>query len=138
MHRVLINIDVPDVVAGVGFYTAGLGFELQRTLFDGTVAELILGETVIYLLQAKQGSTPYAGATQTRTFQRHWTPVHLDIVVDDLDAAVTRALAAGAVSAGAPSVNDWGCLAPLADPFGHGVCLLQFIGRGYAEVADPV
>lgn len=25
----------------------------------------------------------------------------------------------------------------LADPFGHGVCLLQFSGRGYDEIATP-
>jgi hypothetical protein len=25
----------------------------------------------------------------------------------------------------------------LADPFGHGVCLIQFLNRGYDEVATP-
>jgi len=24
----------------------------------------------------------------------------------------------------------------MADPFGHGLCLLQFIGRGYYEIAE--
>ena len=50
----------------------------------------------IYLLE-KAADTPAAGATrQPRDYARHWTPVHLDVVVDDVDAAVTRAVAAGA------------------------------------------
>ena len=45
----------------------------------------------IYLLE-KAADTPAAGATrQPRDYARHWTPVHLDVVVDDVDAAVTRA-----------------------------------------------
>jgi hypothetical protein len=31
-----------------------------------------------------------------KDFGRHWTPIHLDFVVDDLDAAVERAVSAGA------------------------------------------
>jgi lactoylglutathione lyase len=29
----------------------------------------------------------------------------------------------------------WGRIAQLADPFGHGLCLIQFLGRGYDEIA---
>ena len=25
----------------------------------------------------------------------------------------------------------------LADPFGHGLCLIQFLGRGYDEIVAP-
>jgi hypothetical protein len=25
----------------------------------------------------------------------------------------------------------------LADPFGHGICLIEFVGRGYDEIASP-
>jgi hypothetical protein len=32
-------------------------------------------------------------------------------------------------------MNTWGKIAMLADPFGHGVCLIQFVGRGYDEIA---
>ena len=49
----------------------------------------------IYLLE-KAAGTPAAGARQPRDYARHWTPVHLDVVVDDVDAAVARAVAAGA------------------------------------------
>jgi lactoylglutathione lyase len=33
---------------------------------------------------------------------------------------------------------DWGRIVTIADPFGHGWCLLQFRGRGYDEIATTV
>ena len=35
----------------------------------------------------------------------------------------------------APETHAWGRIAHMADPFGHGFCLIQFVGRGYDEVA---
>lgn len=61
--------------------------------------------------------------------------MHLDFVVDDIDRALERALAAGASTEGPVATNQWGKLALLADPFGHGFCLVQFTGRGYDEIA---
>lgn len=70
-----------------------------------------------------------------RDYARHWTPVHLDFVVTDIDAAVARAITGGAVLE-QPLRNDaWGRLAIMADPFGHGFCFLPFLGRGYDEIA---
>jgi uncharacterized glyoxalase superfamily protein PhnB len=57
--------------------------------------------------------------------------------VDDLEAAVRLAETAGARREGEISEHAWGRMALLADPFGHGVCLLQFTGRGYDEVTTP-
>ena len=31
--------------------------------------------------------------------------------------------------------GNWGKLALMADPFGHGFCLVQFLNRGYDEIA---
>lgn len=33
--------------------------------------------------------------------------------------------------------HEWGHIAPMSDPFGHGLCLIQFINRGYDEISDP-
>ena len=86
----------------------------------------------------KGAGTPAAGATrQPRDYARHWTPVHLDVVVDDVDAAVARAVAAGARLEDPAATHAWGRIAHLSDPFGHGICLLQFLGRGYDELAEP-
>lgn len=101
------------------------------------MVELLGASSLIYLLEKADGTAPFANSSQPRSYQRHWTPVHLDLVVDDLDAALARALAAGARQQGPISNEVWGRLVGLSDPFGHGCCLLQWLGRGYDEVAEP-
>ena len=133
MPSVLINLDVDDIDRAVVFYTQALGLRVGRR-FDGTFVELLGAETPLYLLLKAARSEPFAGAEQRRNYARHWTPIHLDFVVADLDAAVTRALAAGALLEATPSQHAYGRLALLQDPFGHGFCLLQFEGKGYDEL----
>jgi hypothetical protein len=31
----------------------------------------------------------------------------------------------------------WDKIAHLADPFWHGLCLIELVGRGYDEIATP-
>jgi lactoylglutathione lyase len=90
------------------------------------------------LLVAARGTAPFAGSTATRDYRRHWTPVHLDFVVDDIEAAVKQAVTAGASIEVPIGQHAYGKLAVLADPFGHGFCLLQFEGRGYDAIATGV
>jgi len=130
MPSLLINLDVDDVDRAVAFYTQALGLRVGRR-FDGGFVELLGAEAAIYLLLKAPGTEPFEGAKQRRSYGRHWTPLHLDFVVADLDAAIARALAAGAVLEGSPSQHAYGRLALLHDPFGHGFCLLQFEGKGY-------
>lgn len=130
--RLIVNIDVPDIAAAIAFYTAALGLRHNRTL-DGDVAELVGASSVIYLLQNDAGSSPGKAIPAVRDYARHWTPVHMDFVVDDLDAAVKRAVNAGAVRQG--DKVDWKgsrCVT-FADPFGHGFCLIRFEGGDYAD-----
>ena len=131
---VLINIDTPDLAAAEAFYTAAFGLTVGRR-FGGEVVELTGWPAPLYLLLKAAGTVGAGG--RPRTYERHWTPVHLDVVVDDIDAALERALAAGAVLEQAVATHSWGRIALMADPFGHGFCLLQFLGRGYDEIADP-
>lgn len=137
MLRVLLNIDVDDLDRGREFYTQALGLTVGRR-FGAAGVELLGADAPIYLLSKPSGSRACEAAGQTRDYRRHWTPVHLDFVVDDVDAAVTRAVAAGAVLASPPTTHAWGRIAMLADPFGHGLCLIKFLGRGYDEIAAPV
>ncbi len=99
--------------------------------------ELVGGPAPIDLLGRKADSptNPNAGAP-ARTYERHWTPVHLDFVVDDIDATVERIRAAGGALEGDVARHSYGRLARLSDPFGHGFCLLEFHGRGYDEVLE--
>ena len=124
----LLNIDVPDVEAATTFYTTA--FELTAGRRFGTdFVELLGWPTPVYLL-TKQAGTLRAGADRRR-YERHWTPLHIDVVVDDVDAATERALRAGAILEAPARDAPYGRIAMLADPFGHGFCLLAFSAKGY-------
>jgi predicted enzyme related to lactoylglutathione lyase len=131
----LVNIDVPDLAGAVAFYTEAFGLIVTRR-FGATAVELSGWPVRLYLLQQREGSL---GADENpRRYDRHWTPVHLDVVVDDLAAALARAVTAGAKAETQIRTTAWGRIVGLADPFGHGLCLIEFRGRGYDEIADPV
>lgn len=136
MTQILVNIDVGDIDRAVAFYTRAFALRLARRL-GPDVAELLGAPAPIYLIRAAEDSVPFSGAEQRRGYGRHWTPVHLDFVVPDLAAALDRAIAAGAALDGEPRHEVWGKLAVLADPWGNGFCLLEFVGRGYDELASP-
>lgn len=128
----LLNIDVPDLAHAERFYGAAFGARPGRRLGDGAV-ELLGAGVSIYLLRNHAGST--GAADSPRDYSRHWTPLHADVVVVDLEAALDRALKAGASQEGGIRTAAWGRIVQLADPFGHGWCLIEFHGRGYDEIA---
>ena len=130
----LINIDVPDLESAATFYTQAFGLTVRRQLGAGVV-ELAGWPAPVFLLRKEAGSL--GARHQRRTYERHWTPVHLDVVVDEIGPAVERALAAGAVLEQDVATAAWGKIAMLADPFGHGLCLIQFLNRGYDEIVEP-
>ena len=73
----LINIDVPNLDQGVAFYEQAFGLTVTRRL--GPEAVELGGLPVkLYLLQ-KPGGSIGAGA-DPRRYDRHWTPVHVDVV----------------------------------------------------------
>jgi predicted enzyme related to lactoylglutathione lyase len=134
--KVIVNIDVPELARGIAFYTAALGLQLSRTL-DEDVAELTGASCVIYLLQNPTGSRPAAPPARVRDYARHWTPVHLDFVVDDVEQAARRALSAGAHQQS--DCVEWRgskCIT-FSDPFGNGFCLIEFEAGSYAADAPP-
>lgn len=131
--RLLVNIDVPDLARGEAFYRAALGLRPGRRL-DGVV-ELLGLEAPLYLLEAPAGSDA-TGAGSPCDYRRHWSPIHLDVTVDDLAAASQAAVAAGAVPQGGMREAGYGRIATFADPFGHGFCLIQFSEEGYDAIAQ--
>ena|SRR5690349_870563 len=133
--QLLVNIDVDDLERGIEFYSAVFGFRLERRLFKDTVAELLGSTSRIYLLLKPSGTIPFASATRGRDYHRHWTPVHLDFVVEDISSTVDRAIAAGARLEHEITSQEWGQLATMSDPFGHGLCLVQFVGSAYERAA---
>src|SRR5690606_5501234 len=120
--KILINIDVPELGPAIDFYSSALSLHLSRTI-DDDVVELTGASSTLYLLRKPAGSKPINARADSRHYARHWTPVHIDFVVDDVEVAAKRAIEAGAVQES--ECVQWmssKCIS-FADPFGHGFCL---------------
>lgn len=132
--RNLINIDVPELAPAIEFYTSALELRLSRIL-DDDVAELTGASSMFYLLANAAGTQAARSTGETRRYSRHWTPVHIDFVVDDIAKAAAQAIDAGAKQES--ECVEWrgsNCIS-FSDPFGHGFCLIQFEEETYSD--DP-
>jgi len=130
--RMVVNIDVPELASAIKFYCAALGLNLNRIL-DDDVAEMTGASAVIYLLANVAGSAPAKAVEEKRRYSRHWTPVHMDFVVNDIVKAAKQAINAGAIRES--ECLEWRgskCIT-FSDPFGHGFCLIEFAEETYSE-----
>ena len=132
---ILVNIDVDDLAKAVAFYETVAALRVGRR-FGPHGVEMLGASSPIYILIKQEGTAASVASNDRRRYSRHWTPVHLDFVVADVDAAVGLALNAGATLEGEIETRRWGRIAHMADPFGHGLCFLQFLNAGYDEIAD--
>lgn len=130
--RMLVDIDVPELQRGINFYCTAFDLHLNRIL-DNDVAELVGGSSTVYLLQKDEGSGCARSVPDSRKYSRHWTPVHIDFVVDDLDGAVKRAIDAGAVRETACIGWRHSKCITFSDPFGNGFCLIEFENETYSD-----
>ncbi len=92
---VLANIDVDSLLRATDFYCRALGLRVGRR-FGSSAVELLGGSTAIYLLEKPSGTPASAESPVLRDYTRHWTPVHLDFVVPEIQSAVVQARNAGA------------------------------------------
>ena len=121
MPTVRICIDVSDLDAASTFYCEALEcIEVGRSAAS---VRLTADGNDLYLLLRPEGSMPFPASTDPRSFARHWTPVHLDFVVEDLARATAGITKLGGSVEGRES-GAWGSLTRCADPFGNGFCLL--------------
>ncbi|MBV2359077.1 VOC family protein [Thalassococcus sp. CAU 1522] len=113
------TIDVPALDAGIAFYAGVFGFvETARPLSGYAV--LTQGEQRLGIIQKEPGSRP----VRTESEPRHWSPVHLDFHVEDFEAVLKAALAAGAVVDKRFDGGPHPAVAFCADPFGNGFCIV--------------
>ena len=118
-----VTIDVPDLEAGLRFYRDALGLaEIAQPI--ATYALLDCGGARIGVIEKPPGTRPAKGSDDVRRYERHWTPVHIDFHVDDFEAALARALGAGATCEQKFQGGERPPIAFCSDPFGHGFCLL--------------
>ena len=124
-----VSIDVPDLAAGLRFYGEVFGFVEVARPFP-TMAILDAGNLTVCMHAKAAGtrSAPADGAT--RRYDRHWTPVHLDLHVDDLDATLARVTAHGGAVEQEFRTQGPRPVGFCCDPFGNGFCV---IGEGAAR-----
>lgn len=121
--RYSATIDVPDLEAGIAFYGGVLGLrEAARPV--PAYAILSRDGQSLGLMEKAEGSRPTPAEEVRRGYARHWTPVHLDFHVDDVEATVAAVERLGGTVEQGHAVPGRSRVAFCADPFGHGFCIL--------------
>ncbi|NAZ36278.1 VOC family protein [Rubellimicrobium sp. CFH 75288] len=121
--RLGVTVDVPDLEAGVAFWRRAFGFaEVARP--HPAFAVLEAAGQSLTLAEKPAGSRAAPAEGTERHYGRHWTPVHLDLHVEDLAAAVAAVEAAGGAVEAVHRPPGRPAVAFCADPFGHGFCIL--------------
>ncbi len=111
-----VVLDAPDGVALARFYSAVLGWPIATEEDDG--AAIAVPGTSSYL--AFQSAPGYVPPVWPAARGRQQMMMHIDIAVDDVDAAVAAAVGLGATVADYQPLED---NRVLLDPAGHPFCL---------------
>jgi Glyoxalase-like domain len=119
---------------GIDFYCRRLGLGLKRWLSRSWGRTLRREPADISPGEPACGREPWA-RTAPRIFERHWTPVHLDFIVTDLDRVVAQLTRLSGSLDRDIQVCEYGRIANMADPFGNRFDLIEFCGSGYDAVS---
>ena len=118
-----VSIDVPDLEAGLRFYGTVFGF-LETTRPFPAMAILDANNVTVCLHQKAAGTKSSRGGAEVRRYERHWTPVHLDLHVRDLDAVLAKVRAEGGRIEDEFRTQGPKPVAFCSDPFGNGFCVI--------------
>jgi predicted enzyme related to lactoylglutathione lyase len=110
------NIDAPDPHALAAFYAGLLGWDISRALEDDVWLRPPDGGTGLLFQRERRYRRPAWPAAPGRQQMM----MHLDIRVDDLEAAVAHAVSFGATVADHQPQDD---VRVCLDPAGHPFCL---------------
>ena len=121
--KVNLSIDVPDLAAGLRFYDTVFGFTESARPFP-TMAILDANNVTVCMHEKHRGTTPSPGSPDARRYERHWTPVHMDLHVADFDAVLARIQACGGQVEQQFRETGPKLAAFCADPFGNGFCVI--------------
>ena len=123
MIKISVSIDVSNLKKAETFYVEALGCKKVRDQGPDMVV-LSVENSDIYLQEKEPGTPPLPSGSVVRDYERHWTPVHLDFICENVDELVSKILNFGGVHEGGDS-GDWGSIAYCADPFGNGFCVIN-------------
>ena len=122
MVQITISIDVSNIKKAEEFYIKALGCEKVKD--QGNMSIISAENVKIYLQEKEEGSNPIPSKEVTRTYQRHWTPIHLDFLCDNVSEVVSKILEFGGTQEGGEK-GEWGEIVFCADPFGNGFCVIN-------------
>jgi predicted enzyme related to lactoylglutathione lyase len=118
-----VSIDVPDLDAGLRFYASAFGFVEVARPFP-TMAILDAGNVTVCMHQKAAGTKPSPNGKEVRRYERHWTPVHIDLHVHDFDGALGKVRAEGGLIEMEFREHGPKPAAFCSDPFGNGFCVI--------------
>ncbi len=121
IHKATVSIDVSNIKQALDFYTQALGCKFKKKYSDEW--QVIAISTLDIHLQEKAAGTIVAGEHK-RDFARHWTPVHLDFIVEDIKP-VCSAIEEYGGCVEKQSFSEQADIANCADPFGNGFCVIR-------------
>jgi len=122
MIKISVSIDVSNLKTAEAFYVEALGCKKIRD--QGGMVVLSVENSDIYLQEKAAGTKPLVSSSDSRDYERHWTPIHLDFLCDNVDELVLKVIELGGLHEGGES-GEWGSIAYCADPFGNGFCLIN-------------
>lgn len=123
MIKLSISIDVTDLKKAEKFYIEALGCKKIRDQ-GSSMSVLATDNCDIYLQEKEAGTNPIPSSDIVRNYKRHWTPVHIDFLADNINEIIDRIIQLGGVHEGGES-GDWGSIAYCSDPFGNGFCVIN-------------
>jgi len=109
MHAVKLGyviIYVENVARTIEFYGAAFGLEQRFIHESGTYAELETGQTALAF--ASESAAPTGVDVLQNRPGTAAAAVEVALIVEDVEAAYKRALAAGAAAASPPESKPWG------------------------------
>jgi len=121
--KISVSIDVSNLKQAEIFYIEALGCKKLRDQGADMVV-LATDNCDIYLQEKEAGTKPLVSSAVVRDYERHWTPVHLDFLTENIDEVVKKIVQLGGLHEGGES-GDWGSIAHCADPFGNGFCVIN-------------
>ncbi|WP_444927095.1 VOC family protein [Microbulbifer sp. TRSA002] len=93
MIKLSVSIDVSNIKQAENFYIEALGCKKLRD--QGGMSVISVENCDIYLQEKEARSVAVPTETVERNYSRHWTPVHIDFLAENVDEIVKRIVKLG-------------------------------------------